>query len=674
MWGTVCDDYFGTTAANVACRQLGYDYGEALHDAPFGPGSGPIWMDDVQCLGGESRLWDCDSLKPRGKDENTNCDHREDVAVRCYDYKPPPPPGTPSPPLGPVQPDGVVRLVNGNSSSLGLVQISMLGQWGVMCSATWTVKTAVVACRSLGLTGGTLLFGRQYGTRTAPSGPVLLKNLRCNGSEASLMACSYDALLDDECEPFWAAAVMCGVEDGALRLANGTESGGRLEVLHNGVWGSVCWDEFGPEDASVACRQLGFAGGLVAWPPLKYGAGINSVWMDELDCYGDESRLDACLFDGWGYTDCSHFNDVGVECYTTAPPPAPPSDGTIELVNGNSSSLGLVQISMDGVWGVMCSATWTVQTAVVACRSLGLTGGTLLFGPQYGTQTPTDAPIYLKNLICDGSEDSLLDCSYDALLDDECEPFWAAAVMCEVEDGALRLANGTESGGRLEVLHNGVWGSVCWDEFGRADANVACRQLGFAGGMVAAPQLKYGLGRHVVWMDEVNCTGDETRLDACPFDGWGVTDCSHFNDVGVECFTTQPAPVISPPPPFVRRRLPPRPPQRPRPPMQPRPPLPSRPVRPPASPDPPQPGASPPAPSPPDHGMPHLPPPMYAPPYGDWPDLPQPPMYLSPPPAGPVYGAYPPPAYGNRPPPPAAYGNSSPPPAYGGYGYGGSYA
>ena len=50
-------------------------------------------------------------------------------------------------------------------------------------------------------------------------------------------------------------------------------------------------------------------------------------------------------------------------------------------------------------------------------------------------------------------------------------------VPCSTQ-GAIRLQGGTNTSGRVEICNNGIWGTVCDNFWGIADAQVACRQLG----------------------------------------------------------------------------------------------------------------------------------------------------------------------------------------------------
>lgn len=60
-------------------------------------------------------------------------------------------------------------------------------------------------------------------------------------------------------------ATMCAAEEGDLRLISRLDingfATGALQVFHDGAFGAVCSNNFGPSDADVACRQLGFVGG-----------------------------------------------------------------------------------------------------------------------------------------------------------------------------------------------------------------------------------------------------------------------------------------------------------------------------------------------------------------------------------------------------------------------------
>ena len=45
----------------------------------------------------------------------------------------------------------------------------------------------------------------------------------------------------------------------------------------------------------------------------------------------------------------------------------------------------------------------------------------------------------------------------------------------------------------------------------------------------------YGMGRGPIFLDDVDCSGDEERLIDCEHNGISVHDCYHFEDAGVNC-------------------------------------------------------------------------------------------------------------------------------------------
>ena len=94
----------------------------------------------------------------------------------------------------------------------------------------------------------------------------------------------------------------------------------------------------------------------------------------------------------------------------------------------------------------------------------------------------------------------------------------------------------TQFGGRLEFYYNGRWGTVCDDSWGSSDAVVACRQMGFAGVSVSdSSQFGSGSSSQSIWLDDVGCSGSESRLIDCNHAGIGNDNCFHFEDVGIVC-------------------------------------------------------------------------------------------------------------------------------------------
>ena len=91
---------------------------------------------------------------------------------------------------------------------------------------------------------------------------------------------------------------------------------GRLEVFFKDQWGTVCDDSWDMNDASVACRQLGYKHAVKTLVGSNVPDGSGQIWLDDVGCTGSEESLTKCSHNGWGSHNCGHADDAGVECST----------------------------------------------------------------------------------------------------------------------------------------------------------------------------------------------------------------------------------------------------------------------------------------------------------------------------------------------------------------------
>ena len=136
--------------------------------ASFGQGSGDIHLDNVQCIGTEATLLDCQHIT------NHNCIHAEDAGAICQGCV-----------------TGTVRLANGFRPSEGRVEVCQSNVWGTVCDLGWDVNDATVVCRQLGFSvNGAIARPANYYTPTADTiVPIYYFNVMCTSTEDSLIDC-----------------------------------------------------------------------------------------------------------------------------------------------------------------------------------------------------------------------------------------------------------------------------------------------------------------------------------------------------------------------------------------------------------------------------------------------------------------------------------------------------
>ncbi|KRY10491.1 Neurotrypsin [Trichinella patagoniensis] len=245
-----------------------------------------------------------------------------------------------------------VRLVGGGPPWEGKIEVSVGGKWAAICDDGWNISAARVLCRQLGYPNALRSWIGMSNDRN-----YLMDDVKCTGKERYLNECSFNGWGKHDCGPNEAAGVQCAVierecfpkkfrcnsshcidfkwicdgeddcGDGSdedlvkckspveVRLVNGSSlDRGRLEVKFYGIWGTVCNRDFTVHDAAVVCRMLGKQGVPVIEPYQKYGSGTGPIWLQNPGCSGDEEELTRCRIRRWGYSKCSHDEDVGLYC------------------------------------------------------------------------------------------------------------------------------------------------------------------------------------------------------------------------------------------------------------------------------------------------------------------------------------------------------------------------
>ncbi|XP_036431297.1 scavenger receptor cysteine-rich type 1 protein M130-like [Colossoma macropomum] len=491
QWGTVCVDNWDMRDAAVVCRELRCGEAvDALSDAHFGSGSGPIWMGDVHCSGSESLLRNCFSLDS----SKHNCDHSKDAGVICSG----------------------VRLVGGSRCS-GRVEVLHGETWSTVCDAGFDQQDAEVVCRELGCglpveVLGAAAFGRG-------DGQVRSEALQCRGNESQIHFCPTSSSLKHNCTNENDVGLICA--DSVRLVDGGSRCAGRVEILHRGQWGTVCAVGGSVIAAAVVCRQLDCGEPLNI--DLAVG-GSGPIWMSHVDCSGSESTLKNCGSLGWGKHSCVHYMDAEIICS---------GHRKSKLIDGPHRCSGRVEVLHGKTWASVCNAGFDQQDAEVVCRELdcGLPVevlGAAAFGRGEGQ-------MWSEELQCRGDESEITFCTTSSSLRLNCTHDSDVGLICSGHTQA-RLVNSLDTcSGRVELQYLSEWGTVCDVSWDMRAASVLCGQLKCGSAVAVLGSDWFGEGSGQIWADVFDCQGNETHLSKCPISSWSRTVCSHKQDAGVIC-------------------------------------------------------------------------------------------------------------------------------------------
>ena len=96
------------------------------------------------------------------------------------------------------------------------------------------------------------------------------------------------------------------------------------------------------------------------------------------------------------------------------------------------------------------------------------------------------------------------------------------------------MQGGTNTAGRVELCQDNFWGTLCDNHWDVADAQVACRELGYSA-IKAIPLIDVPVGTAVMSFRDTKCTECAVSFSDCMLDQSEGRYCELGRGVGVKC-------------------------------------------------------------------------------------------------------------------------------------------
>lgn len=600
-WHTVCDDLFGLEDARVMCRELGMGQPESFSGGEHGSGTGQILTRNLICFGNEKSFVDCNQrtwfsfgcthredvglvCSPpaqgfvatercvpecrRGlfRSSHNTCELCSRKCITCA--------GSPESCTSCREP----FFINGTSCLMDCPN----GHYVNVSSRTCPpCKAGCLTCKdrpdnclscipSLLHTGtrcvsscpaDTYRHGhtcvskcgfRFYGRGKQCHSCTQLNCLVCelDGSKDVCKACSIGYVLNSQgacvqnCTSGYVAAPLnkstLGISP-VLRLRNtgSPKFSGRLEVLHDGIWGSICDDMWFYNNTMIACAQLmlGPPKRTVYLRPKSYlEMNISRIWLDDVRCKGNEESILQCTHRGWGVENCVHNEDVHIECQ---------SPGVSECAKKCPS-------------GYYASGTFCkpCDDKCLACYGLASNCSKCMLGfhhaktatcldrcliGHYATADKQCLDCDASCWTCEGSKENCTSCKSPSFLSgNKCVTSCPVNTYPQVNNSEIQLLKTRSTdrlyGGLLKVNVDGKTGFACGWRLSIGTANVICRQLNMGKALSIGARRMYWFRTRPILIKNPRCVGNESSLFECAVsESLYYWHCNYRNLISVQC-------------------------------------------------------------------------------------------------------------------------------------------